>query len=400
MASNRPGRNRPPLLGFVPIETAGKSRDLLRPRRTVSPLHRPAPRRPLPRRCRHRRFGSRSTTSKVLFRPRGFAPPRRFSPPFAPLPELPPGRAETRFRMGVAGLLHPAADQGSPRFRCRRPLAHHQWTPRFPATRTPFEGIPQPQPYPVTRATCLPDVFVPRSPDLPSFPLPFPTLSPAPETRPSPRPFSIAGYVPTAALCRRRLACPPVGFCSPHRFFDRRFRFPAICDEGPTRLRGSSPFRERPFLHALSLPSAVLTCSRRPLRRTAHSVPPLSRDPALLRQAESAEALRPGVARVTDEPRSPTPGCPRVLSPGPEPTRRRDGSEAPDLPRTGAPEEAPTVGGPQLAPSDGNRREGRTRAGENPFPGSLAQPKPCALDGRPSSRRRKAAPKKSVRSGS
>jgi hypothetical protein len=281
---------------------ARRSCDLLQIRRTVPPLHRPAPRRPLPRRCRHRRFGSRSTTSEVLFRPRGFAPPRRFSPPFAPLPGLPPGRAETRFRMGVAGLLHPAADQGSPRFRFRSALAHHQRVPGFPATRTPFEGIPQPQPYPVTRATCLPDVFVPRSPDLPPFPLPVPTLSHAPEARSSPRLFSIAGYVPTVALCRRRLACPPVGFCSPHRFYDRRSRLPAMFDEGPIRLHGSSPFRERPFLHALSLPPAVPTCSRRALGRAAHSVPPLSRDPARLKQARAPKRSDRGIARVTDEP--------------------------------------------------------------------------------------------------
>jgi len=53
---------------------------VLRP--TRSPLHRHAPWRPLP--ARRRAFGPGSTRPWIPFRPRGFAPPRRFSPPSAP----------------------------------------------------------------------------------------------------------------------------------------------------------------------------------------------------------------------------------------------------------------------------------------------------------------------------
>jgi hypothetical protein len=53
--------SRPPLLGFV--------RSFDRP-----PLHRPRPRRPL--------MGGEAI-SAFVFRPRGFAPPRRFAPPLA-----------------------------------------------------------------------------------------------------------------------------------------------------------------------------------------------------------------------------------------------------------------------------------------------------------------------------
>jgi hypothetical protein len=66
------------------------------------PLHRLPPRRPLPRRCRHLRFGPDDSSSRVPFRPRGFAPPRRFPPPFTPLPGLP---SSPRGESGSRGLV-------------------------------------------------------------------------------------------------------------------------------------------------------------------------------------------------------------------------------------------------------------------------------------------------------
>jgi len=65
--------NRPPLLGF----TSGRTGLLRVP---LPPLHRHATERPLPHAPCGSCFGSEGTTLEIPFRPRGFAPPRRFPP--------------------------------------------------------------------------------------------------------------------------------------------------------------------------------------------------------------------------------------------------------------------------------------------------------------------------------
>jgi hypothetical protein len=73
---------RPSSLGIRPVQCRCEHRCPSVRCPTRSPLHRHAPWRPLP--ARRRAFGPGSTRPRIPFRPRGFAPPRRFSPPSAP----------------------------------------------------------------------------------------------------------------------------------------------------------------------------------------------------------------------------------------------------------------------------------------------------------------------------
>jgi hypothetical protein len=115
--------DQPPLLGFVRSDPRAEHLCPFVRRPTSSPLHRHAPLRPLPARCRHRAFGPWHTMPGVLFRPRGFAPPRRFSP------------------LGVAGLLHPAANRGVRRVSGSCPL--------FPGCTSLPRAVPTPRRIPL-----------------------------------------------------------------------------------------------------------------------------------------------------------------------------------------------------------------------------------------------------------
>jgi hypothetical protein len=87
--------------------------------------------------------------------------------PGAPLPHGSRGpssrflSASTVHRRSLAGLLHPAADQGFAAFpaACDPKPEGHGPRGAFPATRfTPFEGSPSPTAVPRHRGRCLPEV--------------------------------------------------------------------------------------------------------------------------------------------------------------------------------------------------------------------------------------------------
>jgi len=95
----RPGRiSRPPLVGFAPSsatvnDIAAATDSLPRtfaPPSTCSPASTPATD------VATVRFGFGETSPNIACRPRGFAPPRRFTPPFAPSPGLPSHLAMVR----------------------------------------------------------------------------------------------------------------------------------------------------------------------------------------------------------------------------------------------------------------------------------------------------------------
>jgi len=174
---------------------------------------------------------------RTMFRPRGFSPPRRFAPPFAPSPGLPRDLPK-EIPLRVAGLLHPAANRGVRRVSGRVPLL-----PGVPAILAPLsypsKDSPHPQPYRVTTAFCLPAVPSPRCSNLPGFALP---LAPFNPHRTASVDFKalLCGWVRT--IVRRfqpPMAYPPVGFCSPPRSFDHERRLRVARDEWPSRFRGS-----------------------------------------------------------------------------------------------------------------------------------------------------------------
>jgi hypothetical protein len=119
-----------------------------------APLHRPAPQRPLPGRRRHRPFGLWRTTPEVSFRPRGFAPPRRFAPLIAPSPGLPPCPRRSAFRAGNRETSPSRCRSGFAAFPARS-RARHPFPAPSPRREHPSKDSPHPQPYRVTAALPL-----------------------------------------------------------------------------------------------------------------------------------------------------------------------------------------------------------------------------------------------------
>jgi len=149
LRSLAPVGKRPSSLGIRPVRAACRASlpdpHLVRPPRPSIDM---LSRRPLPARCRHRTFGPWSTRPGVPFRPRGFAPPRRFSPP--PAPEWEPAPWGVR----VAGLLHPAADHGVRLVSSATVLLPgHPLLPRD--VSYPSKDSPHLQPYRVTTASAF-----------------------------------------------------------------------------------------------------------------------------------------------------------------------------------------------------------------------------------------------------
>jgi len=134
-----------PLMGFVRVDSRAGHLCLIRVSPTSSPLHRHALWRPLPTRCLHPAFGLWFTMPEVPFRPCGFAPLRRFAPPFVR------ENVHSCECLRVAGLLHPAANRGVRRVSGLSVLLPgHTSLPRD--ATYPSKDSARPQPYRVTTA--------------------------------------------------------------------------------------------------------------------------------------------------------------------------------------------------------------------------------------------------------
>jgi hypothetical protein len=198
----RPGRKPTSSLGIRP-ECPRRGASLPPTRHpTSSPLHRHAPRRPLPARCRHRAFGPWPTRPGVPFRPRDFASPRRFAPP------------ESR------GLVASRCQSwGSPRFRSVRPVAR----PHLPFSRRsyPSKDSIRHQPYPVTRAPAF-LTFTRRAARASRVRVAARSLQCASRVEPAFKALLCRRIRTIHRRCRRSMAYPPVGFLFPSKVLRSR----------------------------------------------------------------------------------------------------------------------------------------------------------------------------------
>jgi len=181
-----PGRSsRPSSPGICP----GCSRASLRScHPDLTPSYRRAPWRPLPRRCRHLRFGIRASPLGCLVPTSWFLTTAPVSSAIRPVA----GVSTIRRWQGVAGLLHPAADEGSPRFRSSAP----GWLLTTPEPPSPRRFTPRSLPLVisspgVTTRSCPPDVPSPCSRCLASIP-----VAGRGAQRPSPGERRLQGFAP------------------------------------------------------------------------------------------------------------------------------------------------------------------------------------------------------------
>jgi len=264
---------------------------VLRP--TRSPLHRHAPWRPLP--ARRRAFGPGSTRPWIPFRHRGFAPPRRFSPPSAPK-RMDLAVRESRaccIPLPIVGFI---AFRGSPAVASRMVRSSRRLHPS--------KDSPRAQPVRVSTACC--PLAVGRVALLapPGFALPLPPFCAPPASKLDFKALLCGESVPRRAVSDATWAYPPLGFCVPFKILTlaRPGRMPLSHDGRPDRFRGAVSVPTTPA------PTGVAAAPRSngPVRAVGRSrrsgVPLVAAIPRGLELTHAATPQAWGVTCIAGEP--------------------------------------------------------------------------------------------------